>query len=195
MVLMAVGRRPHDGGRKCRKRPASRSTAALSSTTRAHQPAQRVGHQRRPGPFPAGARRLPRGRKSPSANILDPTRSAARSCAGTPSHGRLLDPRGRRRRSRPGSPPSARGAVSSPRSPPSCPAASSRRTATPANRILVDPKTHQVLGIHVLGAYRDDLGRAVLEMELTVEDLRQIVFPHPTVSEVIREPRGPSSSG
>ncbi len=29
--------------------------------------------------------------------------------------------------------------------------------------------------------------QAVLEMEPTVEDLRQVVFPHPTVSEVIRE--------
>jgi dihydrolipoamide dehydrogenase len=28
---------------------------------------------------------------------------------------------------------------------------------------------------------------AVLEMELSVEDLRQVVFPHPTVSEGIRE--------
>ena len=48
----------------------------------------------------------------------------------------------------------------------------------------------QVLGIHVLGAYAAEMiwgAQAVLEMELTVEDLRQVVFPHPTVSEVIRE--------
>ncbi|MDC4232110.1 dihydrolipoyl dehydrogenase [Actinomyces sp. B33] len=57
-------------------------------------------------------------------------------------------------------------------------------------KILVDPTTHQVLGIHVLGAYAAEMiwgAQAVLEMELTVEDLRQVVFPHPTVSEVIRE--------
>ena len=57
-------------------------------------------------------------------------------------------------------------------------------------KILVDPDTHQVLGIHVLGAYAAEMiwgAQAVLEMELTVEDLRQVVFPHPTVSEVIRE--------
>lgn len=57
-------------------------------------------------------------------------------------------------------------------------------------KILVDPATHQVLGIHVLGAYAAEMiwgAQAVLEMELTVEDLRQVVFPHPTVSEVIRE--------
>ena len=28
---------------------------------------------------------------------------------------------------------------------------------------------------------------AVLETELTIDDLRQVVFPHPTVSEGIRE--------
>ncbi len=57
-------------------------------------------------------------------------------------------------------------------------------------KILVDPTTHQILGIHVLGAYAAEMiwgAQAVLEMELTVEDLRQVVFPHPTVSEVIRE--------
>ncbi|MCI6411941.1 FAD-dependent oxidoreductase, partial [Schaalia hyovaginalis] len=57
-------------------------------------------------------------------------------------------------------------------------------------KILVDPATHQILGIHVLGAYAAEMiwgAQAVLEMELTVEDLRQLVFPHPTVSEVIRE--------
>ncbi|WP_026460380.1 dihydrolipoyl dehydrogenase [Schaalia suimastitidis] len=57
-------------------------------------------------------------------------------------------------------------------------------------KIIVDPTTHQVLGVHVLGAYAAEMiwgAQAVLEMELTVEDLRQVVFPHPTVSEVIRE--------
>ena len=41
-----------------------------------------------------------------------------------------------------------------------------------------------------MGAYAAEMiwgAQAVLEMELTVEDLRQVVFPHPTVSEVIRE--------
>lgn len=57
-------------------------------------------------------------------------------------------------------------------------------------KIIADPTTHQVLGIHVLGTYAAEMiwgAQAILEMELTVEDLRQVVFPHPTVSEVIRE--------
>ena len=55
---------------------------------------------------------------------------------------------------------------------------------------ILDAETRQVLGIHVLGSYAAEMiwgAQAVLEMELTVEDLRQVVFPHPTVSEVIRE--------
>ncbi|MDO4259087.1 MAG: dihydrolipoyl dehydrogenase [Actinomycetaceae bacterium] len=57
-------------------------------------------------------------------------------------------------------------------------------------KVIADPTTHQILGVHVLGAYAAEMiwgAQAVLEMELTVEDLRQVVFPHPTVSEVIRE--------
>lgn len=129
-----------------------------------------------------------------SANILDPPpRSAARSCAGTPSRG-------------PSSIPEAAGVGLTESAAKregrdvlvaKVPALMSGRfiaengfKAPGEAKILVDPKTHQVLGIHVLGAYAAEMiwgAQAVLEMELTVEDLRQVVFPHPTVSEVIRE--------
>lgn len=59
-----------------------------------------------------------------------------------------------------------------------------------AAKVLVDAETKQVLGIHVLGAYASEMiwgAQAVLETELTLAELRQIVLPHPTVSEVIRE--------
>lgn len=57
-------------------------------------------------------------------------------------------------------------------------------------KVLVDARTHQVLGVHVLGAYAAEMiwgAQALLECELTLEEARQLVFPHPTVSEVIRE--------
>lgn len=59
-----------------------------------------------------------------------------------------------------------------------------------AAKIVVDAGTKQVLGVHVLGPYASEMiwgATAVLETELDVADLRQIVFPHPTVSELIRE--------
>ncbi len=57
-------------------------------------------------------------------------------------------------------------------------------------KLILDADTHQVLGIHVLGSYAAEMiwgASAILETELDIRDLRQIVFPHPTVSELIRE--------
>ena len=44
--------------------------------------------------------------------------------------------------------------------------------------------------MHLIGAYSGEIiwGAAqMLEMHLRVTDARQIIFPHPTVSEIIRE--------
>ncbi len=57
-------------------------------------------------------------------------------------------------------------------------------------KVIVDAQTLRVLGIHVLGSYAAEMiwgACAVLETELDLHDLRQVVIPHPTVSELIRE--------
>ncbi|MCX7028471.1 MAG: dihydrolipoyl dehydrogenase [Spirochaetes bacterium] len=57
-------------------------------------------------------------------------------------------------------------------------------------KLIADARTHRILGLHLIGAYASETiwgASAVLEEELSVEDLRQLVFPHPTISEVIRE--------
>ena len=57
-------------------------------------------------------------------------------------------------------------------------------------KIIVDKKRRTVLGIHLIGAYAGEIiwGAAeMLELQLRVADARQIIFPHPTVSEIIRE--------
>ncbi len=59
-----------------------------------------------------------------------------------------------------------------------------------AAKLIWDGATGQVLGIHVLGSYASEMiwgASVVLETELSITDLRQVVFPHPTVSELIRE--------
>ena len=59
-----------------------------------------------------------------------------------------------------------------------------------ACKLVYDADTLQVLGIHVLGTYASEMiwgASVVLETELSITDLRQVVFPHPTVSELIRE--------
>ena len=57
-------------------------------------------------------------------------------------------------------------------------------------KIIVDKKTRLVLGVHLIGAYAGEMiwgGAQMLETQLRVTDARQIIFPHPTVSEIIRE--------
>ena len=57
-------------------------------------------------------------------------------------------------------------------------------------KILVDKKRRTILGVHLIGTYTGEMiwGAAeMLEMQMRVTDARQIIFPHPTVSEIIRE--------
>lgn len=57
-------------------------------------------------------------------------------------------------------------------------------------KILIDKAHRNVIGVHLLGGYASEIiwGAAeMIETELRVEDAREIVFPHPTVSEIIRE--------
>ena len=57
-------------------------------------------------------------------------------------------------------------------------------------KILVDKKRRNILGVHLIGTYSGEIiwGAAeMLELQMRVTDARQIIFPHPTVSEIIRE--------
>ena len=57
-------------------------------------------------------------------------------------------------------------------------------------KVVVDADTDILLGVHMMGACCSEIiyGAAVMiESELRVEDIRQIVFPHPTVGEVMRD--------
>jgi dihydrolipoamide dehydrogenase len=57
-------------------------------------------------------------------------------------------------------------------------------------KVVVEKGTRRILGVHLIGGAVSEAiwGAAVaLETELRVEDLREVVFPHPTVSEAIRD--------
>lgn len=59
-----------------------------------------------------------------------------------------------------------------------------------AVKLIAEKGTGIVKGIHMLGTYAPETiwgAATALESEFTVTDLRQVVFPHPTVSEGIRE--------
>lgn len=57
-------------------------------------------------------------------------------------------------------------------------------------KVLTDKKHKNIIGIHMIGSYASEIiyGAAMMvETEMRVEDIQKIVFPHPTVCEVIRE--------
>ncbi len=57
-------------------------------------------------------------------------------------------------------------------------------------KVLVDADTQVLLGVHMLGGPCGEIiygAAAMIEAELRVQDIRDIVFPHPTVSEIVRD--------
>ena len=57
-------------------------------------------------------------------------------------------------------------------------------------KVIIDKKKRNIIGVHMIGAYSGEIiwGAAeMIEAQLRVTDARQIIFPHPTVSEIIRE--------
>lgn len=57
-------------------------------------------------------------------------------------------------------------------------------------KIIVGAKYHEVLGAHMLGNPCSEIIQSMciaIEQEMTVEQLKEVVFPHPTVGEIIKE--------
>ena len=57
-------------------------------------------------------------------------------------------------------------------------------------KVLVDKKYRNILGVHLIGNYASEIifgAVTMMEAELCVEDIKEIVFPHPTVCEILRE--------
>jgi dihydrolipoamide dehydrogenase len=57
-------------------------------------------------------------------------------------------------------------------------------------KVVVDAGSDLVLGVQLIGPYASEIvqGAAVMiESELRARDVREIVFPHPTVSEIVRD--------
>lgn len=57
-------------------------------------------------------------------------------------------------------------------------------------KILIDKKYRKLIGVHMIGNYASEIiyGAALMiETEMRVKDIKELVFPHPTVCEVIRE--------
>ena len=57
-------------------------------------------------------------------------------------------------------------------------------------KLVIDTKQNRLVGCHMIGSYVSEMiyGAALMiEREMPVDDIKELVFPHPTVAEVIRE--------
>lgn len=57
-------------------------------------------------------------------------------------------------------------------------------------KVVVDANTKILKGVHLFGSACSEMiygAAAMIEAELRVQDIQQIIFPHPTVSEIIRD--------
>ena len=60
-------------------------------------------------------------------------------------------------------------------------------------KIIFDPKTRLVKGVHMLGNYSSEIIQTAclaISQGVTLDNLYKVVFPHPTVSEIIKETLG-----
>ncbi|MDR0760335.1 MAG: dihydrolipoyl dehydrogenase [Treponema sp.] len=59
-----------------------------------------------------------------------------------------------------------------------------------AVKVIASADNRRILGLHAVGAYASEFiwgGAVLIEQELRIEDVKQIIFPHPTVCELIRD--------
>jgi dihydrolipoamide dehydrogenase len=57
-------------------------------------------------------------------------------------------------------------------------------------KVIVEAESGRILGVHILGPYASEMiwgAAALIENEMRVCDVKEMIFPHPSVSEVIRE--------
>jgi dihydrolipoamide dehydrogenase len=57
-------------------------------------------------------------------------------------------------------------------------------------KLLIDPAHNRLLGCHLIGGYASEIilsAGMMVETEMRIDDIKELIFPHPTVGEIIRE--------
>ncbi len=57
-------------------------------------------------------------------------------------------------------------------------------------KIVVNKKTNTLIGAHIIGSYAGEYivsVSAMIDLEVDIENIKKLVFPHPTVCEIVRE--------
>ena len=57
-------------------------------------------------------------------------------------------------------------------------------------KLLIDPARRRILGCHLLGSYASEIilaATVMMSRDMRIDEIKSVVFPHPTVGEVLRE--------
>ena len=57
-------------------------------------------------------------------------------------------------------------------------------------KIVINKKTNTLIGAHIIGSYSGEYivsVSAMIDLEVDIENIKKLVFPHPTVCEIVRE--------
>ncbi|NLK48711.1 MAG: dihydrolipoyl dehydrogenase, partial [Bacteroidales bacterium] len=57
-------------------------------------------------------------------------------------------------------------------------------------KVLIGEKHGEIIGVHMLGNPSSEMiyGACIaIEQEMTIDEMKEVVFPHPTVSEILKE--------
>ena len=57
-------------------------------------------------------------------------------------------------------------------------------------KVIAEKKNHKIIGVHIMGPHASDIvheGSLAIQQQLTVENIKESVFAHPTLSEVFYE--------
>ena len=57
-------------------------------------------------------------------------------------------------------------------------------------KLVINKKTNTLIGAHIIGSYSGEYIVAVsamIDLEVDIENIKKLVFPHPTVCEIVRE--------
>jgi dihydrolipoamide dehydrogenase len=57
-------------------------------------------------------------------------------------------------------------------------------------KVIIEKKHKTIIGVHMIGSYASEMilsAGIMIELKMRVDDVKELIFPHPTVCEVIRE--------
>lgn len=57
-------------------------------------------------------------------------------------------------------------------------------------KLIINKKTNTLIGAHIIGSYAGEYivsVSALIDLEVDIENIKKLVFPHPTVCEIVRE--------